>query len=118
MTIIRLEEKGSLAENPPAAGPSGHLGAFSLESETCPHVTGEAETPHDFGVKLGGAPSSIRPMRWIAWGFFYTAMQTKGGNGVLTQAPRGTKDVLPQDSYRWSGGGGENARGCGAGRVS
>lgn len=100
MTIIRPKEKGSLAENPPAAGHQDTSEPFR-ESETCPHVTGEAETPHDFGVKLGGTASSIRPMRLIAWGFFYTAMQTKGGNSMLTQAPRGTKDVLPQDSYRW-----------------
>ncbi len=26
---------------------------------------------------------------------------TKGGKDMLTQAPRGTKDVLPQESYRW-----------------
>ena len=76
MTIIRPKEKGSLAENPPAAGHQDTSEPFR-ESETCPHVTGEAETPHDFGVKLGGTASSIRPMRLIAWGFFYTAMQAK-----------------------------------------
>ena len=43
VTSVRPKEKGSKAENPPAAGHEDASEPFR-ESGTCPHVTGEAET--------------------------------------------------------------------------
>lgn len=45
-----------------------------------------------------------RPMQiFSVWGFaiFMQPPHKEGGVTMLTQAPRGTKDVLPTESYRW-----------------